>query len=78
MLSIIFKLIAAAVNRAAKSTPGVKQVNALGGAVLSFAECVIVFYLLLYLCNKFGMVTALQDTFAQSRIITFLMGFIPA
>ena len=78
LLSIILKIIAAAINRAAKDTPGVKQVNALGGAVLSFAECVIVFYLLLYICNRFGMATAMQDTFAQSRIITFLMRFIPA
>ncbi|MBQ2312292.1 MAG: CvpA family protein [Firmicutes bacterium] len=78
LLSIILKIIAAAINRAAKDTPGVKQVNALGGAVLSLVECVVVFYLLLYLCNRFGMATALQDTFAQSRIITFLMKFIPA
>ena len=78
LLLIILKLIAAAINRAAKSTPGVKQVNALGGAVLSFAECVIVFYLLLYLCNRFGLATAMQDAFAQSRIISFLMRFIPA
>ena len=78
VLSLILKIIARAINRAAKSTPGVRQVNALGGAVLSFAECVIVYYLLLYLLNRFGMTTAMQDTFAQSRIITFLMRFIPA
>ena len=78
LLSIILKLIASAINKAAKQTPGVKQVNAFGGAVLSFAECVIVYYLLLYLCSKFGIATALSDTFAQSRIISFLLKFIPA
>ena len=78
VLSIILKIIARAINRAAKSTPGVRQVNALGGAVLSFAECVIVYYLLLYLIHRFGMATAMQETFAQSRIITFLMHFIPS
>ena len=78
LLSIILKLIGRAIDKAAKNTPGVKQANALGGAVLSFAECVVVFYILLYLCNKFGIVTAMSETLAQSKIITFLLRFIPA
>ena len=78
LLSIILKLIGRAIDKAAKKTPGVKQVNSFGGALLSFVEYVVVLYLLLYLCNKFGIVTALSDKIADSYIIGFLLKFIPS
>ena len=78
LLLIILKIIGGALNKAAKKTPGVKQVNSAGGAVLGFVEYAVLVYLLLYICSRFGLTTALKDTFAQSHIITFLMRFIPA
>ena len=38
ILVIILNIIAAVINRLIKKTPGVKQVNSFGGALLSFAE----------------------------------------
>ncbi|MBR5731359.1 MAG: CvpA family protein [Firmicutes bacterium] len=77
LLSILLKLIGGALNRAAKKTQGVKQVNSVGGAVLSFVEFVAVLYILLYFCTKFGIATALEEPISDSIILSFLLRFVP-
>lgn len=78
ILSILLKLISGALNRAAKNTQGVKQVNSVGGAILSFAEYVVVVYILLYFAARFGITTSLEDPISDSVILSFLLKFIPA
>ena len=78
LLSIILKIIAAALNRAAKQTGGIRQVNAFGGALLSFVEFVVVLYVLFYFCRKFGITTAIAETIDQSFVLRTLLKFMPA
>ena len=77
LLSIILKLRASAINKAATQTPGVKQVNALGGAVLSFAETVVIIYILVYIAAKFGLTTLWQEQLSGSFIVQFILNFVP-
>ena len=78
ILSILLKLIAGALNRAAKKTQGVKQVNSVGGAILSFAEYVVIVYILLYFAHRFGITTSLDEVISDSTILSFLLRFVPA
>lgn len=77
LLSIILKIVAALIDGAMKKTAGVKQVNALGGAVLSFAEIVIIIYVIVYVLSKYGFITAMEDQVANSYAIQLLLKFIP-
>ena len=77
LLLIILKIIAAVINKAVKSTGGVKQVNALGGAVLSFAETVVIIYILVYIAAKFGLTTLWQEQLSGSFIVQFILNFVP-
>ncbi|MBQ9826718.1 MAG: CvpA family protein [Firmicutes bacterium] len=78
ILLIILKIIGRALNNAAKKTPGVKQVNSVGGAVLGFVEYLVLVYLLLYACSRFGLVTAVSDKISGSYILSFFLKFIPS
>ena len=77
LLLIILRIITAIIDKGVKKTGGVKQVNALGGAVLSFAVSAIVIYLIVYLAAKFGLTTLMQDKLAGSYVVQFILNFVP-
>ncbi|MBQ9891211.1 MAG: CvpA family protein [Firmicutes bacterium] len=77
LLLIILKIIAAIIDKGVKKTGGVKQVNALGGAVLSFVVSAVVIYILVYLAAKYGLTALLQDKLASSHAVQFILGFVP-
>lgn len=78
LLSIVLKLIMAVIDNAMKKTTGVKQVNALGGAVLSFVETAVIIYILLYICHKYGFTNMYQEQISGSYVLQFLLRYMPS
>ena len=77
LLLIILRIITAIIDKGVKKTGGVKQVNALGGAVLSFVVSAVVIYFIVYLAAKYGLTTLLQEKLAGSYIVQFILNFVP-
>ena len=77
LLVIILNIVAGVINKLVKKTPGVKQVNAFGGALLSFVEICVLMYLLLTLAVRFGLTVAYEETVHGSFILDLVLNFIP-
>ena len=77
VLLILMKVIESAIDERVKDTGGVRHVNSLGGAVLSLAVCVVVVYLVVYLCSKVGLTNIYSEYVDDSYVLSFLMKFIP-
>ena len=76
LITALLKVLESVLDEKIKDTRGVKQVNALGGAVLSFAISAVVIFLLIYLCVKFGITTIYSEQIQGSYVLPFIMRFI--
>ena len=77
ILSILMHILESVIDEKLKDTGGVKQVNSLGGAILSFALCVVVIYLLVYVCAKAGITNIYADKINDSYILPVILKFVP-
>ena len=77
VLFIVLKLVVFFIDKIVDKTPGVKTVNAAGGAVLAFAEFAVVVYVLVFICVRFGLTKYTGDYTAASIIFGFLSRFVP-
>ena len=77
ILMIVLSIVAFFLNKAVKKTPGVKQVNSFGGALLGFVISVVVIYLLMTLAVRNGLAVAYEDTVKESFILDIALQFIP-
>lgn len=78
VLSAVLRLLESLIDEKLKGTGGIRQVNALGGAVLSFAMCAVLIYLLVYLCVRFGITTIYAEKIQDSFVLPILMKVIPS
>ena len=78
LLSILMHVLESIIDEKVKKTGGVKQVNSLGGAILSFALCVVVIYLVVYLCNRVGIISIYADKIADSHVLPIILKFVPS
>ncbi len=77
LLTALLKVLESVIDEKLKKTKGVKQVNALGGAILSFAIAAVVIYLFAYLCVRFGLTIKYSEQIQGSYVLPVLLKFVP-
>ena len=77
LLTALLKVLESVLDEKLKETKGVKQFNALGGAILSLAITAVVIYLLAYLCVRFGITTIYSEQIQGSYVLPVLLKFVP-
>ncbi len=77
ILSILMHILESVIDEKVKKTGGVKQVNSLGGAILSLAICLVVIYLAVYLCSRVGIINIYADKLTDSHVLPVILKFVP-
>ncbi len=77
ILSILMHILESVIDEKVKKTGGVKQVNSLGGAILSLAICIVVIYLVVYLCSRVGIINIYADKIEDSYVLPVILKFVP-